>query len=104
MSFAKVSPLNPDELNAEISRAVADLARRWPEIERVYLFGSLARGQAMPGSDADLIVVVSEQSFYFRTASRCTARRAAGLGLTCFHTPDAVARRTFSDAGVAGGD
>lgn len=42
-----------------------ELARRHPEIERVYLFGSLARGEAMPGSDADLIVVVSRSELPF---------------------------------------
>ncbi|MFO8240414.1 MAG: nucleotidyltransferase domain-containing protein [Dissulfuribacterales bacterium] len=30
-----------------------------PEIERVLLFGSLARGEAAPGSDADLLLVLS---------------------------------------------
>jgi len=32
---------------------------RHPEIERVLLFGSLARGEAVPGSDADLLVILS---------------------------------------------
>jgi predicted nucleotidyltransferase len=32
---------------------------RHPEIEQVLLFGSLARGDAVPGSDADLLVILS---------------------------------------------
>lgn len=42
-------------------------ARR-PEIEQVILFGSLARGEAVPGSDADLLVILSssEQPFLER--------------------------------------
>jgi predicted nucleotidyltransferase len=30
-----------------------------PEIEQILLFGSLARGEAVPGSDADLLVILS---------------------------------------------
>lgn len=35
---------------------------RHPEIEEVLLFGSLARGEAVPGSDADLLVILSSAS------------------------------------------
>ena len=35
------------------------IAEARPEVERVILFGSLARGDAVPGSDADLLVVLS---------------------------------------------
>jgi predicted nucleotidyltransferase len=35
---------------------------RHPEIEQVLLFGSLARGEAVPGSDADLLVILSSAS------------------------------------------
>lgn len=33
-----------------------------PEIEQVLLFGSLARGEAVPGSDADLLIILSSAS------------------------------------------
>jgi len=33
-----------------------------PEIEQVLLFGSLARGEAAPGSDADLLVILSSST------------------------------------------
>jgi predicted nucleotidyltransferase len=36
-----------------------------PEIEEVLLFGSLARGEAVPGSDADLLVILSSASQSF---------------------------------------
>jgi predicted nucleotidyltransferase len=41
-------------------KAVRALARRRPEVRRVILFGSMARGDAVPGSDVDLLVVLSE--------------------------------------------
>lgn len=42
------------------------LGDRHPEIESIHLFGSLARGDAVPGSDADLLVVVSHATEPFR--------------------------------------
>ncbi len=36
------------------------MRQRHPEIEQVLLFGSLARGEAVPGSDADLLVILSQ--------------------------------------------
>ena len=42
-------------------RAVAErLQQNHPEIEQVILFGSVARGDAVPGSDADLLLVLKE--------------------------------------------
>jgi predicted nucleotidyltransferase len=36
-----------------------------PEIDAVLLFGSLARGEAVPGSDADLLVILSSSDLPF---------------------------------------
>ncbi|MBI4288151.1 MAG: nucleotidyltransferase domain-containing protein [Chloroflexi bacterium] len=38
------------------------MARQFPEIERILVFGSVARGQAVPGSDVDLLIVLKESS------------------------------------------
>jgi predicted nucleotidyltransferase len=48
----------------------APSAKRYPEIEEIWLFGSLARGDAVPGSDADLLIVLrpSPLSFLARSA------------------------------------
>lgn len=51
--------LNVDQVRACLRQAVERLAQSHPEIEEVWLFGSLARGDAVPGSDADLLVVLS---------------------------------------------
>lgn len=48
-----------------LKRAVERLAKRYPEIEQVWLFGSLARGDAVPGSDADLLVVLTDSQLPF---------------------------------------
>ena len=41
------------------------LARERPEVERVLLFGSLVSGGAVPGSDADLLVVLNDSNRRF---------------------------------------
>jgi uncharacterized protein len=42
-----------------LKQAVMVLTHRRPEIERVLLFGSLATGRAVPGSDADLLMILT---------------------------------------------
>ena len=41
------------------------MAQTHPEIEEIWLFGSLARGEATPASDADIVVVLSHSSLPF---------------------------------------
>ncbi len=46
-------------LNKRIGDGVAALAASEPSVVRVVLFGSVATGRAVPGSDADLLIAVS---------------------------------------------
>ena len=59
---ARLSATSPpsaqDELLAEIVRRLADVYRP----ERIYLFGSTARGDAGADSDYDLMVVVADDA------------------------------------------
>ena len=55
----KVTFLNAEAVRGRVRQAVLELARQRPEVERVVLFGSLARGGAVPGSDADLLITLS---------------------------------------------
>lgn len=43
----------------KLKTVTCQMKARHPEIEQVLLFGSLARGEAVPGSDADLLVILS---------------------------------------------
>ena len=61
----KVTYLDRQGVLRELRRAVEDLARNRPEIQRVLLFGSLASGQAVPGSDADLLVILTHSDKRF---------------------------------------
>lgn len=52
--------LNRPETLERLRKAVLVLVGRYPEIEQVILFGFLARGDAVPGSDADLLIILRE--------------------------------------------
>lgn len=41
------------------------MAENHPEVEEVWLYGSLARGDAVPGSDADLLVLLRDSPLRF---------------------------------------
>jgi predicted nucleotidyltransferase len=47
---------------ADVRRAVAGLGARREGVREVWLFGSLARGNATPRSDADLLIVVDRDA------------------------------------------
>lgn len=75
----------PEILN-RLQRAVKDLANRHPEIEQVVLFGSLARGGAVPGSDADLLLVLrdSEEPFLERSVRYRPAEIGVDMDLVVY--------------------
>jgi predicted nucleotidyltransferase len=49
----------------ELESAARQLKAIHPEIEQVLLFGSLARNQGVPGSDADLLLILSASNATF---------------------------------------
>ena len=55
------------------------LRMRRPEIDRAVLFGSLQRGDAVPGSDADVLMVVDSTDLPFR--ERAAAYPLEGVGV-----------------------
>lgn len=57
--------LDLNQVRTCLKKTVQEMAERHPEVEEVWLFGSLARGDAIPGSDADLMVLLSESQLSF---------------------------------------
>lgn len=53
------SPLDRYDVQRRLAEARADLFRRYP-LRRLALFGSVARGEATPQSDVDILVEFSE--------------------------------------------
>ena len=69
-------PMDDDEHLAEITRRLVEAY----EPERIYLFGSKARGDAGADSDYDLLVVVPDEAPPERTRSRLAYERLWGTG------------------------
>ncbi len=63
-------------------RARSVLARR-PDVVEIRLFGSLARGDAHPGSDADLFIVVRDGARPFLDRLTDLAREFGGVSIGC---------------------
>ena len=69
-------------LEALRHRARAVLERRSDVVE-IRLFGSLARNEGRPGSDADLFVIVHDGAAPFVARLADLAREFAGVGIGC---------------------
>lgn len=91
----------PGTISRLRERAYALLDRRLDVVE-IWLFGSLARGDAHPGSDADLFVVVRDGAGPFLGRLADLAREFEGVGVGCdvivFTESEARALRTRGDA------
>ncbi|RMF27042.1 MAG: nucleotidyltransferase domain-containing protein [Chloroflexi bacterium] len=63
----------------ELTRFARSLVEHFDEVERVILFGSMARGDAVPGSDADLLLILRESALPF--LERTVRYRLGGLSI-----------------------
>ena len=64
-----------------LEQFVAELAGKNREIKRILLFGSLARGESVPGSDVDLLIVLndSDKSFLDRIPEYMPSKFPVGV-------------------------
>jgi predicted nucleotidyltransferase len=76
--------LNRPETLSRLRRAVKILTDHHSEIEKVVLFGSLARNDAVPGSDADLLLILRESNLPFWERSACYRPANVGIGVDVF--------------------
>lgn len=67
-------------VDPKLREAVRRLAHLF-EVERIYLFGSRARGDASAGSDYDLMVVVRASELPAAERARQAYRALRGLGM-----------------------
>ena len=93
------------ELAVENLKVAAErLAEAREEVLYVGLFGSLAEGRAVPGSDADLIVLVSHTNrrFLDRPLDYLPYFEDAGMGVDLFcYTPEEAERTPLGAGGLA---
>jgi predicted nucleotidyltransferase len=76
MNHAISDPLRKDAALAEIVRRLAKAYQP----ERIYLFGSKARGDAGPDSDYDLMIIVPDDASAERRRSRLAYEVLRGTG------------------------
>ncbi len=80
MSIDRVTPL---KIPSASDPALAELVRRLVEAyrpERIYLFGSVARGDAGPDSDYDIMLIVGDDASPERLRSRLAYQALRGTG------------------------
>lgn len=68
----------------QIRQAMKEAQAKHAEIERVILFGSLSRGDAVPGSDNDILLVLRESSLPYQERSVYYMPECAGIGVDLF--------------------
>jgi predicted nucleotidyltransferase len=98
----RVFRLDREAVIARLRERARDLLERRPDVLEVRLFGSLARGDAHPGSDADLFVIVRDGAAPFVDRLTDLAREFGGTGIGCdviaFTESEARMARTRGDA------
>lgn len=70
-----------DEVLTHLNRWAEDLHQRHPQVIRIGLFGSYARGDYAPGSDIDLLIIVRESDeprWFMRSAAFDTSDLPVG--------------------------
>jgi len=87
---------------ARLRERARGLLERRTDVVEVRLFGSLARGEAHPGSDADLFVVLRDGAGPFLDRVPGIAREFGGVGVGCdvivYTESETRALRTRHDA------
>jgi len=103
---ATVFWLDREEAERRLRHAAGRLVAGRPEVVAVYLFGSLATGRAVPGSDADVLVVLerSEERWVDRGVRYAGYFEDVGIAVELFcYTEDEVARVPLAQRALAEG-
>jgi predicted nucleotidyltransferase len=79
----RVFRLDRDGVVARLRERARALLESEPDVVEVRLFGSLARGNAHPGSDADLFILVRDGAGPFLDRIPNLARYFGGVGIGC---------------------
>jgi predicted nucleotidyltransferase len=97
----RVFRLDREGTLARLRQRANNLLAQRPDVLEVRLFGSLARGTAGPGSDADLFIVLRNGARRFLDRIPDLARYFEGVGIGC----DVIAYTELErDAAAARGD
>jgi predicted nucleotidyltransferase len=56
----RIISLDPSTIMKKLRTAAEELKKRDNNVVEIFLFGSLAKGEAVPGSDADVLIVLKK--------------------------------------------
>lgn len=107
-SYGSVKVVWLDRLEAvrRVREAGRNLVMAHPEVIGVYLFGSLAEGRAVPGSDADILILLerSERRWIDRPLEFYPYFENAGIGVDLFcYTIEEADRTPLARRALEGG-
>ena len=98
----RVFRLDRDGVIGRLRERARELLEQRADVVEVRLFGSLARGDAHPGSDADLFIILRDGAGPFLERLAPLARMFGGVGIGCdviaFTESEARASKTRGDA------
>ncbi len=82
----KIISLNTDDILRRLKESAHLLKLENHEVRDVYLFGSLAKGKAVPGSDADVMIVLrkSDKMIIDRVTDFMDYFKDVGIGVDIF--------------------
>lgn len=98
--------LERDEAVRCLTEAARRLLAERPEVQEVRLFGSLAEGRAVPGSDADVLVLLSEsdERWLDRPLEYGPFFDECGIGVELFcYTEEEAAGHRLAQRALGGG-
>ena len=99
----RIFSLDIPEIQRALEKFVAELARR-PEVLKIILFGSMVNDRYAPGSDVDILVVISESDKPLRNRVPDYLPRRFPMGLDVFpYTVDEANRLAFPREALAEG-
>ena len=81
LGSAKIISLDIENARDKLRRLARNLKDQDDNVFSVWLFGSLARGDALPGSDADILIVLNDSDLPFSERITRFMDYFAGLGL-----------------------
>jgi predicted nucleotidyltransferase len=79
----RVFRLNRELVLSRLRSAATRLLHERADVVEVWLFGSLARHEAQPGSDADVLIIVREATEPFLKRGQGLAAYFSGVGVGC---------------------
>jgi len=95
LSTVSVTWFDEDAVWRAVEAHARALAARCPEIEEIRVFGSLVKGTAVPGSDVDLLIVLSASHVSFLDRISAYLPGAFPCGVDVFpYTRAEIARMT----------